>query len=193
MLGITLLAEQDLSDSGFVLLGLTIAAACLLLVLMIAVLAKRYKRCPPNRVLVIYGKTGTDGPMKCVHGGAAFVWPLIQDYAWMSLEPIRVEVSRQKTSSGRTIGDPLPRVFSVAVGTSSELIETAVFRVLGLTANEIRQHAEDIIVARLDRLLDAVEAGDVQPGTEDFYRLLEGSLEPELNQLGLTLINFRRE
>ncbi len=38
---------------------------------------RRYKRCPSNQILVIYGKTG-EGVARCVHGGAAFVWPVVQ-------------------------------------------------------------------------------------------------------------------
>jgi flotillin len=39
---------------------------------------KQYKRCPPNRLLVIFGKTSSGGPV-IIHGGAVFVVPLLQD------------------------------------------------------------------------------------------------------------------
>ncbi|HWB20982.1 MAG TPA: hypothetical protein VG711_11825, partial [Phycisphaerales bacterium] len=49
--------------------------------------ATRYRRCPSNRILVKYGNVGTNRAAKCIHGGATFVWPLIQDYSYLSLEP----------------------------------------------------------------------------------------------------------
>ncbi|MCK4564852.1 MAG: flotillin family protein, partial [Verrucomicrobia bacterium] len=49
----------------------------------------RYRRCPSNKILVIYGKTSS-GAAKCIHGGAAFVWPLFQDFAYLDLEPFVV-------------------------------------------------------------------------------------------------------
>jgi len=169
---------------------LAVGALCLVL---IALIARQLKRCPPNRIMVIYGKTEHGVAATCVHGGARLVVPLLQDHGWLSLEPIRVEVSRKVTSSGKTIADPLPRVFNVAIGTTPELMQAAAARLLGLTKDEIKQHAEDVIVAQLDRLLDAIEAGDLAAGSDAYYQRLESSIGVELGPLGLVLINFRRE
>lgn len=180
-------------DPLVILVGVTVLMVVAFLFVALGVILKQYKRCPPNRILVIYGKTERGDAAVCVHGGAKLVMPVIQDCGWLSLEPIRVEVSRQRTASGRTIGDPLPRVFSVAIGTTPEMMQTAAVRLLGLTGDQIRQQAEDIIVARLDALIDAVDAGELKPGTDAFYQRLEDSIGPELGKLGLVLINFRRE
>jgi len=169
-----------------------VALPALLFVFM-AVILKQYKRCPPNRILVIYGKTGPEEAADCVHGGARLIVPMLQDYGWLSLEPIRVEVARQRTTSGRTIADPLPRVFSVAIGTTPELMQAAAARLLGLSESEVKRHAEDVIVAQLDRLLDAVESGALEAGSDAYYERLESALGAELAPLGLVLINFRRE
>jgi flotillin len=190
------LFARDVAEGASPGLPIAIAAFLAMFVVflgMVGLMGKRYKRCPPNRILVIFGKAGPDTPTICLHGGARLIVPLFQDHAWLSLEPIRVEVSRQVSSSGKTIGDPLPRVFSVAIGTTPELMQTAAARLLGLTSDEIKQHAEDLIVAQLDRLLDPIEAGRLQPGDDEYYHRLETSLAAELSQLGLVLINVRRE
>ena len=57
----------------------------------ISAILKRYKRCPSDKILVIYGKTGRHGSSKCVHGGAAFIWPVFQNYAFLDLTPISIE------------------------------------------------------------------------------------------------------
>ncbi len=54
--------------------------------------AKQYKRCPSNKILVIYGRIGADRAAKCIHGGGTFVIPLIQDYSFLSLDPITIEI-----------------------------------------------------------------------------------------------------
>ena len=61
----------------FGLSGLVIA---LILVLFgtLAAFAMRYKRCPSDKILVIYGKTTGGLSSRCIHGGATFVWPMIQ-------------------------------------------------------------------------------------------------------------------
>ena len=182
------------SDPGLVcILTFVALVAGAFLLMSSAVIARQLKRCPSNRILVIFGKTGPEGGARCIHGGTAFVVPLFQDYGFLALEPIRIEVSRQTTSSGGTISDPLPRVFSVAIGTAPELMQAAAARLLGLAEGEIKRHAEDIIVAQLDRLLDAIESGELEPGSDACYERLESSLGAKLAPLGLVLINFRRE
>src|SRR5690606_36373836 len=54
--------------------------------------SQRYKRCPSNRILVIYGSVGKGKSATTVHGGGKFVWPIIQDYDYLILEPIRIEI-----------------------------------------------------------------------------------------------------
>ena len=66
----------------------TAVAAGVILFGLVLLLVKRYKRCPSNRVMVIYGKTGGGNAARCVHGGAAFIVPLLQDYDYLSLDPI---------------------------------------------------------------------------------------------------------
>ena len=55
--------------------------AAVILFSFLLLLAKRYRRCPSNNVLVVYGKVAGNEAARCIHGGGAFVWPLIQDYA----------------------------------------------------------------------------------------------------------------
>jgi uncharacterized membrane protein YqiK len=74
---------------------LIIGLAVLFVFLMLLGLLKRYKRCPSDRVMVVYGKIGA-GPeghrsAKCIHGGASFIWPVLQDYSFMDLTPISIE------------------------------------------------------------------------------------------------------
>jgi flotillin len=82
----SLLLAQDFGsgNEGMVRFGVIVALiigfAAILFFGFIILLVKQYKRCPSNRVLVIYGRTG-QGASKTIHGGAAFVVPLIQDYA----------------------------------------------------------------------------------------------------------------
>ena len=67
----------------------------------------RYRRCPSNKILVIYGKTSS-GAAKCIHGGAAFVWPLIQDFAYLYLEPFVVPIDLTNALSQENIRVTVP-------------------------------------------------------------------------------------
>ncbi|MGB0423509.1 MAG: flotillin family protein, partial [Flavobacteriales bacterium] len=83
------LAVQTGGLTGVFLVG----AVILIFVVFLFSILKRYKRCPSDKILVVYGKTGGEGSAKCVHGGAAFIWPIIQDYSFMDLTPISIEVN----------------------------------------------------------------------------------------------------
>jgi flotillin len=170
-----------------------LAMTGLMFVFLLFTIITRFKRCPANRVLVIYGKASKPDGFRCFHGGAAFVWPIIQDYAWLSLEPLRITVSARPLLKCDSTEYRAPQIFSVAIGISEELINTAAVRLLGLSKREIDRHAEDIITAQLDRLVDLAQSENVQMDPEQFHHELETTLEAKLSELGLTLINFRRE
>ena len=50
----------------------------------------RYKRCPSDKILVVYGRVGKGQSAVCIHGGGAFIWPVFQDYTYMSLTPLTI-------------------------------------------------------------------------------------------------------
>jgi uncharacterized membrane protein YqiK len=76
-------SADDLLGSGLSI-ALPILLVITVLLLLLWFFISRYRRCPSDKILVIYGKTG-QGSANCIHGGAAFVWPVIQDYQYLDL------------------------------------------------------------------------------------------------------------
>jgi flotillin len=173
----------------YITLGITAGAILLALVGALLFLQKTYKRCPSNRVLVIYGKTGRAGAARTVHGGAAFVIPLFQDYAFLSLEPIQIEIPLRGALSMENIRVNVPSVFTVAVGTEPEVMQQAAIRLLGLTTGEIRKQAEEIIFGQLRQVIASMGIEQINRERETFLKHIQDSLEPELIKVGLQLIN----
>ena len=165
------------------------AAAGVVLFSLIIMLAKRYKRCPSNRVLVIFGKTAGGNAAKCVHGGAAFIVPLIQDYAYLSLEPIQIEVPLKGALSIENIRVNVPSVFTVAIGTEPAIMQNAAIRLLGLDTNQQKQQAADIIFGQLRQVIASMRIEDINRDRDKFLDSIQKSLEPELKKIGLVLIN----
>src|SRR5688572_23485990 len=152
-------------------------------------LVQRYKRCPSNRVLVIYGKTGGGNAARCVHGGAAFIVPLIQDYSYLSLEPIQIEVPLKGALSIENIRVNVPSVFTVAIGTDAETMQNAAIRLLGLGTEAVKQQAADIIFGQLRQVIASMRIEDINRDRDKFLESIQQSLEPELDKIGLELIN----
>ena len=167
--------------------GLILAVMGLLT--FVIIVAKQYKRCPSNRVLVIYGRTGGGRAARTVHGGAAFVVPLIQDYAYLSLEPIQIEIPLRGALSIENIRVNVPSVFTVAVGTESAVMQNSSIRLLGLSVSEVRKQAEEIIFGQLRQVIASMKIEDINRDRETFLNHIQTSLEPELNKVGLVLIN----
>lgn len=176
-----------MSGTGWLIL-LAVFLALVLLSFMILV-AGRYKRCPSNKVLVIYGKVGNGNTARCVHGGAAFVLPLIQDFAFLSLEPMQIEIPLSGALSIENIRVSVPSVFTVAVGTQPELMQNAAIRLLGLDMKRIQERLEHIIFGQLREVIASMRIEDITRHREQFLKNIQASLEPELNKLGLVLIN----
>ncbi len=160
----------------------------LFVLLMIILLVKRYKRCPSNRVLVIYGRV-SGGSAKCLHGGGAFVLPLIQDFSFLSLDPIQIEVPLKGALSIENIRVNVPSVFTVAIGTDSTAMNNAAVRLLGLNTHEIMKQAEDIIFGQLRQVIASMRIEDINRDRDKFLEAIQSSLEPELEKIGLVLIN----
>ncbi len=175
---------------GFqVVLGIMALLVAVLFFTFVALLASRYKRCPSNCILVIFGKVKKGDTAKCIHGGAAFVWPLIQDYAFLSLEPIQIEIPLKDALSMENIRVNVPSVFTVAIGTDGPLMQNAAIRLLGLDPVHIKKQAEDIIFGQLRQVIASMRIEDINRDREKFLLSIQSSLEPELAKIGLVLIN----
>ena len=172
-----------------------VIAAALVTFTVLMLVVKRYKRCPSNRVLVIYGKTGgaaEEGQgqaVKCLHGGASFVWPLIQDHDYLSLDPIQIEIPLRGALSMENIRVNVPSVFTVAVGTTPELMNNAAIRLLGLGTEEIKSQAQEIIFGQLRQVIASMRIEDINRDRDTFLSHVQNSVEPELRKIGLVLIN----
>lgn len=163
--------------------------AAILFFSFLLVLVKRYKRCRSDQVLVIFGKVAGGNTSKCIHGGAAFVWPMIQDHAFLSLEPIQIEIPLKGALSAENIRVSVPSVFTVAIGTDPEFMNNAAIRLLRLDTDEIKQQAGDIIFGQLRQVIASMHIEEINRDRDKFLQSIQMSLEPELKKIGLVLIN----
>jgi flotillin len=189
MLHVAPLIAQMPAEAFAVLVALIGILVAITFFAFVIVFVRGFKRCPSNRVLVIYGRTGKGGHAKTIHGGADFVWPLIQDYAYLSLEPIQIEVPLRGALSTENIRVNVPSVFTVAIDTKPEVMQNAAVRLLGLAVPEIRKQAEEIIFGQLRQVIASMGIEEINRDRDKFLEHIQHSLEPELAKIGLQLIN----
>ncbi|HPC95736.1 MAG TPA: SPFH domain-containing protein [Sedimentisphaerales bacterium] len=185
----TLLGPLAQSTLGQSLWLIALIAFVLLLVSTVLFLASRYKRCPSDRILVIYGKVGQDQSSRCIHGGGAFVWPLIQDYSYMSLTPMTISIPLQGALSLQNIRINVPSTFTVGVSTDKAIMNNAAERLLRLQPREIEDMAKEIIFGQLRLTVASLTIEQINQDRESFLDAIRKNVEPELNKIGLYLIN----
>ncbi|MCA9283245.1 MAG: hypothetical protein KDA30_14525 [Phycisphaerales bacterium] len=178
------------APSKNMLVWLGVAFAALLIFLFItALIIKQYKRCPSNRVLVVYGKVGANRAAKCMHGGGTFVIPLIQDYAYMSLEPLVIEIPLEGALSLNNIRVNVPSTFTVGISREQALMNNAAERLLNMTTHQVREQAQDIILGQLRLVIATLTIEEINKDREKFMTLVNENVEQEINKIGLELIN----
>ena len=174
-------------------LGLIIVIVLLLFTTFIAILT-RYKKCPSDRILVVYGKVGRSDEgenksAKCIHGGAAFIWPVFQHYEFMSLTPMSITVDLANALSKQNIRIDVPSRFTVGISTESGIMQNAAERLLGLKMSEIEELAKDIIFGQLRLVVATMDIEEINTDRDLFLSAVSGNVESELKKIGLRLIN----
>ncbi len=160
-----------------------------LLMSTVAFLASRYRRCPSDRILVIYGRVGTGQSARCIHGGGTFVWPLIQDYSYMSLVPMTITIPLQNALSLQNIRIHVPSTFTVGISTHPQIITNAAERLLTLRQSDTEEMAREIIFGQLRLTVASLTIEQINQDREKFLESIRKNVEPELNKIGLYLIN----
>lgn len=168
----------------------------IVVVLFAAIMAilSRYRKCPSDKVLVIYGKVGTDKngqarSARCIHGGAAFIVPIIQSYEYMDLTPISINVDLKNALSKQNIRIDVPSRFTVGISTEPGVMQNAAERLLGLKLIEIQELAKDIIFGQLRLIIATMDIEEINSDRDKFLLAVSNNVEIELKKIGLKLIN----
>ena len=166
---------------------LALILAVVAFILLITFL-KRYKRCPSNRILVIYGKTGS-GAARCVHGGAALVWPLFQAYDYLDLEPFVVPIDLANALSQENIRVTVPTTVTAAISNQPGIMQNAAVRLLGQTTQQIQTQAQDIIIGQMRAVIATMRIEDINRDRQAFMGKVNEAVSVELEKIGVSLIN----
>ena len=168
--------------------GLLVTGA-LILIAVFAFIANQYKRCPSNKIIVVYGKTGGERTAKCVHGGGTFIIPLIQDYGVLSLEPMTTDIDLKGALSKGNIRVAVPSTFTFGISTDPTIMINAAERLLGLSRTEVITQASDIILGQLRLAIATLSIEEINQDREKFLEQINANVNTELKKIGLEIIN----
>jgi len=171
-----------------------VVAVVLVLVAFFAWVCSRYKKCPSDKIMVVYGsigknKDGTNRSAKCIHGGAEFVIPVFQSYAYLDLTPISIQVDLTNALSRQNIRVDVPSRFTVGISTEPGVMQNAAERLLGLQLSEIQELSKDIIFGQLRLIIATMDIEELNTDRDKFLDAVSTNVETELKKIGLRLIN----
>lgn len=175
-------------STGIGSVGLLVVILVVVIFATFSFVIRRYRRCPSDKILVVYGKTG-GGSAKCIHGGGKFVWPIIQDYAYLNLTPISIDANLTNALSRQNIRVDVPCRFTVGISTEPDSMNNAAERLLGLTSNEIQELARDILFGQLRLVIATMSIEEINSDRDKFLDNISKNVEVELKKIGLRLIN----
>lgn len=171
-----------------------IVVIAVILFVTIAAILSRYKRCPSDKILVIYGNTGKNkaggsSTARCVHGGAAFIWPVFQDYAFLDLKPMSIEANLTNALSKQNIRVDVPCRFTIGVSTDPEVMSNAAERLLGLPIPQIQELVKDLLFGQLRLVIATMDIEEINSDRDKFLTNVANNVDNEIKKIGLKLIN----
>ena len=185
-----------ISSSAGIPSSAVIAVIVIVLIVFTALLVflSRYRRCPSDKVMVIYGKVGqnkdgTARSAKCIHGGAAFIWPVMQAYEYLDLTPMSISVDLKSALSRQNIRIDVPARFTVGISTEIGTMQNAAERLLGLKMIEVQELAKDIIFGQMRLIIATMQIEEINTDRDKFLAAVSSCVESELRKIGLRLIN----
>lgn len=164
------------------------AGVLLLLVIGLSVIS-RYRMCPPDKILVVYGKIGGQNAARCSNGGSTFVLPIFQNYDYLDLTPITIDIPLKNALSSQNIRVHTPANFTVAISNQPELMGNAATRLLGKSNEEIAKLAEEIITGQMRVVIASMTIEEINKDRQKLIQFITDGVEVELKKIGLHMIN----
>ena len=184
----TTLLSQSAAGGGESFLIILTISALVFGIGMLVFFFSRYQKCPSDRILVVYGKTGPRQSAKCLHGGAAFIWPVIQAYEFLDLTPIPIDIPLEGAPTKQNIRINIPSTFTVGISTDPSVMSNAAERLLGLQMTQVRDLARDMIFGSMRYVISTMDIEAINDRDQFIEQIVDG-VEGELRRVGLRLIN----
>ena len=117
------------------------------------------------------------------------MWPLIQDYAYISLKPMTINIDLRGALSLQNIRINVPSTFTIGVSTEPTVMANAAERLLGFKVEDIEEMAKEIIFGQLRLTVATLTIEQINQDRDSFLELIQKNVGQEMRKVGLYLIN----
>lgn len=165
-----------------------ISIGAVVLFLLIVSILRMYKRCPSDKALVVFGKTGSNSTSKIIHGGGIFIIPVFQDYSLLSLEPRQIKVNLTDALSKQDIRIVIESTFTYAISTEADSLRIAAERFLSMPIEKIDVMVHELISGQLRSIASSMTIEEINSDRLTLSEHINKNVESELSKIGLKLV-----
>ncbi|MEO0558758.1 MAG: flotillin family protein [Bacteroidota bacterium] len=182
-------------DPGLIAIAIAIGA----IVMLIMLVASRYKTVSPDEAMIITGaalggkNVLTDESarkVKIVRGGGAFIVPIVQQRELLSLLSHKLDVSTPEVYTAQGVPVMTDGVAVIKVGSSVEDVATAAEQFLGKPDEALRAEAREVLEGHLRAILGQLTVEEVYRNRDKFAQEVQSVAARDLKKMGLQIVSF---
>jgi flotillin len=191
------LVLSDAASPTLVIVG--VAALLFVVFMFVAIWAGRYMKVGPDEVLVVAGrryavidsegKTHEVG-FRMVRGGGAFIWPVYEKAAILSLKPVSLDLTLPGISTRDGYNAEISAKGQVKIKSDDASLLKAAESLLGKTPVEVMDVANQLMESLLRLLVGEWTAAEMFQRRGQLAGLWQEAAKPALNGLGLELLSL---
>ena len=126
---------------------------------------------------------------RCIHGGATFVWPIIQHHQFLDLTPIPIDAKLKDLKDKNNTPVNIHLTYTIGISTAAGVRENAAERLLGLDLTQIRRIGEDITFRQMRVVIATMDIEAINTDRDLLIEKIAAGVGGELTKVGLRLIN----
>ena len=178
---------------------LAIVLPVVAVVLIVMLVASRYKTVSPDEAMIITGaalggkNVLTDESarkVKIVRGGGAFIVPIVQQREQLSLLSHKLDVMTPEVYTAEGVPVMTDGVAVIKVGSSVEHVATAAEQFLGKPDEALRAEAREVLEGHLRAILGTLTVEEVYRNRDKFAQEVQSVAARDLQKMGLQIVSF---
>jgi flotillin len=159
----------------------------------------RYKTVGPDEAMIVTGTfLGTKNvaddqsgrKIKIVRGGGAFIVPIFQKKAFVSLLSHKLDVSTPEVYTEQGVPVMADGVAIIKVGGSVEDVATAAEQFLGKPVEALKSEAQEVLEGHLRAILGSMTVEEVYRNRDKFAQEVQAVAAKDLKKMGLQIVSF---
>jgi flotillin len=168
-------------------MSLAIIGIALFFLLSMVIIARRYRKVPPNMAMVVYGR-GKKDAFKLIQGGGKFIIPIVETSEFISLGTHKISFDMDAITSDKVTAR-VQCVLDAKVSSKDDLLRKAVERFLG-KQEDIRSVIEETVKGSARAIIGEMTIEALIEDRKAFAERVVKYAADDLEKLGLEIDVF---